>query len=39
MYVDGADAGTMKTNLGGKLSISVELNEGTPVTVKVEKIG
>ena len=39
VYVDGADAGTMKTNLGGKLSISVELNEGTPVTVKVEKIG
>ncbi len=39
VYVDGADAGTMKTNLGGKLSLSVELNEGTPVAVKIEKIG
>ncbi len=39
VYVDGADAGTMKTNLGGKLSLSVELNEGTPVSVKIEKIG
>ena len=39
VYVDGADAGTMKTNLGGKLSLSVELNEGMPVSVKIEKIG
>ena len=39
VYVDGADAGIMKTNLGGKLSLSVELNEGTPVSVKIEKIG
>ena len=37
VYVDGADAGEMKTNLGGKLSLSVELNEGAPVTVKIEK--
>lgn len=39
VYVNGADAGTMKTNLGGKLSLSVELNEGEPVTVKIEKLG
>ena len=39
VYVNGADAGTMKTNLGGKLSLSVELNEGEPVAVKIEKIG
>ena len=37
VFVNGVDAGQMKTNLSGKLSISVELNEGTPVTVKIEK--
>ena len=39
VFVDGANAGTMKTNLGGKLSLSVELNEGTPVSVRIDKIG
>lgn len=29
--------GTMKTNLGGKLSLSVELEEGKPATVKIVK--
>ena len=33
------NVGQMKSNLSGKLSLSVELNEGTPVSVKVEKIG
>lgn len=34
--IDGADAGKMKTNLGGKLSVSVEL--GTqPVKVAIQK--
>ena len=37
VFVNGADVGQMKTNLSGKLSISVELEEGTPVTVKIEK--
>ncbi len=37
--VNHTDAGQMKTNLGGKLSISVELNEGNPITVEIEKIG
>lgn len=37
VYVDGADVGHMKTNLGGKLNLSVEMSEGTPVTVKIEK--
>lgn len=37
VFVDGTDVGEMKTNLGGKLSLSVELNEGSPVSVKVEK--
>ena len=36
--VNDVDAGQMKTNLGGKLSISVELNEDVPVTVEIEKI-
>ena len=37
--VNHVDAGQMKTNLGGKLSISVELSEETPVAVEIEKIG
>ena len=39
VLVDNVDAGQMKTNLGGKLSLSVELSEGSPVAVKIEKIG
>ena len=35
--VDGEDVGHMKTNLGGKLNLSVEMSEGTPFTVKIEK--
>lgn len=34
--IDGADAGKMKTNLGGKLSLSVELGEH-PVAVSIQK--
>lgn len=37
--VNGVNAGHMKTNLGGKLSLSVELNKDTPVAVQIEKIG
>lgn len=37
VFVDDANAGRMKTNLSGKLSLSVELNEGTPVSVRIEK--
>ena len=33
--ISGNDSGVMKTNLGGKLSISVELNEGQPVAISV----
>ncbi len=39
VLVDDVDAGQMKTNLGGKLSLSVELSEGKPVSVRIEKIG
>lgn len=39
VMVDDEDSGKVKTNLGGKLSISVELSEGKPVTVRIEKIG
>ncbi len=35
--VNGVEAGQMKTNLSGKLSLSVELEEGGMVEVKVEK--
>lgn len=34
--IDGADVGKMRTNLGGKLSISVELGD-KPVAVTVSK--
>lgn len=36
--VDGEDTGAMKTNLGGKLSLSVELDAGKSVAVVVKKI-
>lgn len=32
--VDGKDAGTMKTNLGGKLTLSVELENGRSIPVR-----
>ena len=38
VFVDDVNVGDMKTNLSGKLSISVELSEGTPVSVKVVKV-
>lgn len=37
IFINGADAGQMKTNLGGKLSFSVELEQAEQVTVKIEK--
>ena len=39
VFVDDVNVGHMKTNLGGKLNLSVELTEGTPVAVKIEKVG
>lgn len=33
--IDGKDSGVMKTNLGGKLNISVELNPNEPVTIAI----
>ena len=38
VLVDNADIGRMKTNLGGKLNISVELNPRQTSQVKVEKL-
>lgn len=35
--INGKTAGTMSTNLGGKLSMSVELAENTTVSIVVEK--
>ena len=37
VYVDGAAVGSMKTNKSGKLSVSVELEEGVSVQVKAVK--
>ena len=36
--LDGKDAGTMKTNLSGKLSVSAELDEMESVEVQVIKL-
>ncbi|MBD5088298.1 MAG: endosialidase [Clostridiales bacterium] len=33
--IHGRDSGVMKTNLGGKLNISVELDAGVPVQIAV----
>lgn len=38
VYVDGTNVGRMKTNLAGKLNVSVELNPGEIVAIRVEKI-
>lgn len=37
IFIDGSNVGKMKTNLGGKLSLSVELEANIQVEVKVEK--
>lgn len=38
VIVDDMNLGNMKTNLGGKLSFSVDLNPGTAVKVEIEKL-
>ena len=37
VLLDDTDLGTMKTNLGGKLNVSIELDEGRRAAVKVRK--
>ena len=37
VFIDGASAGKMSTNLSGKLSVSVELSADQNVPVKVVK--
>jgi hypothetical protein len=37
IYLDGLNAGKMKTNLGGKLVLSVEINKGSSAQVKIVK--
>lgn len=39
VYINDVAAGGMKTNMSGKLSVSVELEEGVSVQVKAVKIG
>ncbi|MBQ4058837.1 MAG: endosialidase [Lachnospiraceae bacterium] len=36
--VNGKETGTVKTNLGGKLSLNVELNPGESSSVKITKL-
>ena len=37
VYVNNVAAGNMKTNMSGKLSVSVELEEGVAVQVRAVK--
>lgn len=36
--IDGNSTGSVKTNLGGKLNLSVELNPGQVSEIKIEKL-
>lgn len=38
IYIDDADVGTMKTNLGGKLVLSVELENAAKASIKIQKM-
>ena len=38
VYIDGTNVGKMKTNLGGKLNLSVELSPEEEVSVKIVKL-
>ena len=38
VVIDGNSTGSVKTNLGGKLNLSVELNPGQISDIKVEKL-
>ena len=39
IFLDGVGIGSMKTNLGGKLSCSAELENAKDVEVRIKKIG
>ena len=39
IFLDGVGIGSMKTNLGGKLSFSAELENSKDVEVRIKKIG
>ena len=36
--INGNETGSVKTNLGGKLSLSVELNPGESSSIKIAKV-
>lgn len=38
VFVDEESAGVLKTNMGGKLSLSVELSEGMASVIRVSKV-
>ncbi len=37
IYIDGSNAGKMKTNIGGKLTLSVEVSNGESTAIKIVK--
>ena len=37
VFIDNTNVGMMKANLGGKLTLSVEISEGTAEAVRVKK--
>ena len=37
IWIDGEEAGTVKTNKGGKLSLSVELENADKASVKIQR--
>ncbi len=37
IYIDGSNAGKMKTNIGGKLTLSVEVRSGQSTAIKIIK--
>lgn len=38
VYIDGTNIGKMKTNLGGKLVLSIEINPGQAIQIRVLKL-
>ena len=38
IYIDGQNAGKMKSNLGGKINLSVETKDGSQVEINIKKV-
>ena len=37
VYLDGKQVDLLRTNLGGKLALNIELEQAKPVAVKIKK--